>query len=91
MRTRFVGLKPVAGFAKESIKDGASQHWAPTAHVVSDGLHAFLRLLQISQTGTMHDCHVMGWVGKQRKPPAALGQYPAGQPQDRLARHLSRL
>jgi hypothetical protein len=56
-KPRFMRLTPVAGFTNESIKEWASQHLAPTAHVVSDGLHAFL---QVKQTGATHERHVTG-------------------------------
>lgn len=47
----------LAGVTKQSINDWASQHLAPTAHVVSDGLHAFL---QVKQTGATHERHITG-------------------------------
>ena len=73
MRTRFVRLKPVAAFTKESITDGASQHWAPTAHAVSDGLHAFS---QISQIGATHERYVTGGGGQATKTPSCVGSTP---------------
>jgi len=56
-KPRFMRLTPVAGFTNEIIKAWASEHLAPTAHVVSDGLHPFA---QVTQAGATHERHVTG-------------------------------
>ena len=65
-KPRFMRLTPVAGFTNEIIKDWASEHLAPSAHVVSDGLHAFL---QVKQTGATHERHVTGGGRQAAKTP----------------------
>lgn len=56
-KPRFMRLTPVAGFTKEIIKHWATHNLAPTAHVVSDGLHAFS---QVTHVGATHERHVTG-------------------------------
>jgi ISXO2-like transposase domain/Transposase zinc-ribbon domain len=56
-KPRFMRLTPIIGFTKEALKDWASHSLAPTAHVVSDGLHCFI---QVAHVGATHERHVTG-------------------------------
>lgn len=56
-KPRFMRLTPVAGFTNEIVKDWAIRNLAPTAHVVSDGLHSFS---QVIHAGATHERHVTG-------------------------------
>jgi hypothetical protein len=75
-------------FTKESIKAFAATSLAAPATLVSDGLGCFT---VIQGTALLHEPHVIGG-GCQRQAPVVLGrQHRAGQLEDRVGRHLSRL
>lgn len=56
-KPRFMQLKRVTGFTKEALAAWAQSTLAPTAQVVSDGLHCFAA---VKQTAAKHERHVVG-------------------------------
>lgn len=65
-RPRVMRLTPIAGFSNPTVKAWAEKNLKPTAHVVSDGLHAFA---QVRQTGATHERHVTGGGRQAAKTP----------------------
>ncbi len=56
-KPRFMRLTPISAFTKVALKEWAAKSLAPTAHVVSDGLHCFI---QVKEVGASHERHVTG-------------------------------
>ena len=65
-KPRLMRLAPIAGFSKQRVKDWALKNLAPTAHVVSDGLHSFSQVLHV---GSSHERHVTGGGRQAAKRP----------------------
>lgn len=56
-KPRFMRLTPIAAFTKVALMEWAAHSLAPTAHVVSDGLHCFM---QVKEVAASHERHVVG-------------------------------